>query len=308
MARANLVVSVPARNECERLPALLGALAFQTYEDAIVLLSLNNTTDQSRDVIDAVCKEYCKLNVIVDVATFEANDAHAGSARGRAMDVAVDIAAPDGLIVTTDADARPPRDWLAKNLSAISRGLDIVGGRIVIDEAEPLDSHVAAARALADRYWARVCEYEDRIDPVAWDLPPRHGDHTGASLCVTVEAYRRSGGVPVIPVGEDRALVQAIVKQGGRLAHPAEIRTRVSPRIHGRATGGMAEHMKLMTENSHRNCNVLLPSFKQWQTRARWRRNVRKRGGAALVAELEESLPPMIDDMMLNDAAFGRAL
>lgn len=304
MAQSALVVCVPACNEADRLPHLLAALAQQTLQGCPVVVALNNTTDHSRDAIAATCLAYPVLDVIVDETTFAPAMAHAGSARRRAMDCAADRAGPHGLIVTTDADTRPPPHWLASNQSALVRGLDIVGGMIVIDEAEPLQTSVAAARKLADRYWAKVRAIEDAVDPVAWDPPPRHGDHTGASLALSVAAYRRSGGVQTIPTGEDRALVAAVVRQGGRLAHPADIWTRVSPRTEGRAIGGMAEHMTRLQADCLADMEIRLPSFAQWQCRARWRRGIRDKGGAALVVELEQTLPPMVDDMVLNANAF----
>lgn len=307
MARGSLVVCVPARNEAERLPRLLQALAGQTLDHVAVLVALNNTTDRSLQAIEAARLRHPRLAIIVDQVTFAADEAHAGSARRRAMDGAAEIAGPDGFILTTDADTRPPPAWLAENAAAMAGGLDIVGGRIVIDEDEPMDAAVAAARALADRYWARVRALEDAIDPVPWDPPPRHGDHTGASLCVSVSAYRRCGGVPAIRTGEDRALVQAVIRQGGKLAHPAGIWTRVSPRAEGRADGGMADYMKHMQERCRAQAAIMLPSFVQFEGRAAWRRDIRAKGGAALVAELEDRMPPLIDDMALTEAALETA-
>ena len=301
MASAPIVVCVPARNEAQRLPILLAALAGQTERNFVTVLALNNTTDNSRDVISRTCAVHRTLKVAIDETEFSPALAHAGSARRRAMDLAADIAGSDGLILTTDADARPPSDWVAQNLAAFRSRLDVVGGKIVIDEDEPISEGVAAARHLADLYWARIRQIEDSIDPVAWDPPPRHGDHTGASLCVTVAAYRRCGGVPVIPTGEDRALVQAVLRQGGRLAHPIGVWTRVSPRVDGRARGGMADHMRRLQADSSR---VLLPSFAQWRARAEWRRNIRAKGGSALVADLEDDLSRMSDDMVLAAEIF----
>lgn len=307
MPVGRLVVCVPARNEAERLPRLLTALATQTVRTVAIVVSLNNTTDHSRDVIADVCSRHPGLDVVVDEVTFAPADAHAGSARRRVMDAAADIAGPDGLLLTTDADARPPQNWVAENITAMSRGMDIVGGRIFQDHDEPVNAPLAALCARADDYWAQVRAIEDAIDPVAWDPPPRHGDHTGASLCITTAAYRRCGGVPAIRSGEDRMLVKAVLRQGGRLAHPVEIWTRVSPRLVGRATGGMADHMRRLHEICAAAGDVMLPSFAQWRERAEWRREIRAQGGSALIAELEDDLPPMRDDFALDAFVLGPA-
>jgi cellulose synthase/poly-beta-1,6-N-acetylglucosamine synthase-like glycosyltransferase len=297
---SKLVVCVPARNEAEHLPIFLDALAQQTEQSAAIVLALNNTSDRSRDIIDTAQRRYPALNLIVDEMSFPEAEAHAGSARRRAMDLAAELAGKDGLIVTTDADARPPPHWLAANHAAMKTRLDITGGRIVIDEQAQLPGAVASAVALADRYWAQVRAIEDAIDPIAWDPPPRHGDHTGASLCITTRAYHDCGGVPAISTGEDRALVRNVVRNSGRLAHPIEVWTRVSARTAGRAFGGMAEHMQRLQAACETGQQILLPSFDQWRERALWRRELRKLGGAALVAEREDQLPPMVDTMVLD--------
>jgi hypothetical protein len=305
VAGGKIVVCVPARNEEERLPRLIDALGRQSIDDFAVVVSLNNTTDRSREVVRAAAFGFPSLDLTIDETVFAAHDAHAGSARRRAMDIAADLAGPAGYVLTTDADTRPPPDWVAANLAAMATGLDVVGGRIAVDESEPMSDAVTALALLTDRYWARVRELEDALDPVPWDPPPRHGDHTGASLCVTVSSYRGCGGLPVIPTSEDRALVHAIILRGGRLAHPASIWTRASPRTIGRAVGGMAEHMLRLEEKCGTDGHLMLPSFAQWRRRAEWRRDVRQRGGAALVAELEQSLPPMTDDTVLDEALVG---
>jgi GT2 family glycosyltransferase len=300
---SKLVVCIPARNEAERLPVLMDALAQQTEQGTPIVVALNNTSDRSWDVLDAAQRRNPALRLFVDMISFPEADAHAGSARRRAMDLAADRAGQDGLIVTTDADARPPPEWLAANRAAMQDGLDVVGGRIVIDEEASLPPALASMVALANRYWAQVRAIENAIDPVPWDPPPRHGDHTGASLCITTRAYHRCGGVPVIASGEDRGLVRNVVRNGGRLAHPSEIWTRVSARIAGRAAGGMAEHMERLQTLCEAGRGMLLPSFEQWRERALWRREIRKHGGAALVAEQEDQLPPMLDNMVLDQDA-----
>jgi GT2 family glycosyltransferase len=298
-----LIVCIPARNEAEHLPLLLDALARQTEQGAAIVLALNNTSDRSWDVIDTARRRYPALKLIVDEISFPEAEAHAGSARRRAMEFAAELAGKDGLIVTTDADARPPPQWLAANRAAMKAGCDIVGGRIVIDEQELLPKAIASAIALADRYWTHVRAIEDALDPIPWDLPPRHGDHTGASLCITSRVYNNCGGVPAIKSGEDRALVRNVVRNGGRLAHPIEVWTRVSARTAGRAVGGMAEHMQRLQTMCNTGQQILVPSFDQWRERALWRREIRELGGAALIAEREEQLPSMVDTMVLNGDA-----
>lgn len=290
-------VCVPAKDEEARLPVLLDALARQREIDRLtVVICLNNTTDRSRQRIDAISAAHAgRLDVIVDECDFPPALAHTGSARRRAMDIGVARLGGDGLLVTTDADARPPEDWIAATLIAVAAGADIVGGRLALDENEPLRDALAAARTLCDRYWHRVRVIEDATDPRAWDPAPRHGDHTGASLAITASLYAASGGIPLLASGEDRALVAAAVIAGGRLRHHPDVWTRVSARRDGRAEGGMASAMaELETRGAPR-----LPHFSHWRERAAWRREYRRRTDEPSVWRAEAALPPMPCDMEL---------
>lgn len=299
-------VCVPARNEAVRLPALLGALAAQDWPGVIpVVIAVNNTTDDSLDRIAAARSLHVdRLDIHVAVADFPGGLAHAGSARRLAMTEGLALLADlrTGMLVSTDADARPPVGWLRAIAAAWARGADLVGGKIVIDEErEPLPKGVARLRQAWDRYWADVRDVEDRIDPVAWDPAPRHGDHTGASLAIRAELYLVCGGVPLVPTGEDLALVRAAVAMGGRLAHPADVTVRVSPRTTGRAEGGMADAMRLLFQGAEDEISPMAPALRHWAARAAWRRQMRERpDGHARIVLQENLLPAMPNDMALE--------
>lgn len=304
--RAALCVCIPARNEAERLPRLLQALADQDWPRRIaVVVAINNSTDGSAEIVrqfGARCRDRLDLHVVE--ATFAPPLAHAGSARKLAMDsgMAMFEDRDDAILASTDADARPPRDWLRSIMAAVARGADLVGGRIDIDPDEPLPPEAAGLRERWDRYWSDVRAIEDAIDPVPWDPPPRHGDHVGASLAITVAAYRRAGGVPLLVTGEDRALVTAAVAAGARLVHPPDVRMFVSPRSDGRAMGGMADAMRDLISASSTGTTPMAPDFAHWRTRARWRRELRASGGAAAIAREEHRLAEMPHDMALEPA------
>ncbi|KHA64878.1 glycosyltransferase [Sphingomonas sp. Ant20] len=304
MTDARFCVCVPARDEADRLPILLDALARQDVDGPIrVSILINNTVDDS---VAAVARAQAawgeRLHLAVACHDLPPERAHAGTARRLAMEAGLARIDPDrGVLISTDADTRPPSDWISAMLRAIDAGLDIVGGRIVVDDAEPLAADMDAMQVKLDRYWACVRAIEDDIDPCRWDPAPRHGDHTGASLAILAPLYRAAGGVPAIPAGEDRALVEAAVAAGGRLGHPMSVWTRVSARTIGRATGGMADHMQALSDRVARGEPTLLPSFDQWRARAAWRRMRRDQpGGDSGVARDEPLLPPMRCDMPLG--------
>lgn len=301
----NLCVCVPARNEAARLPTLLDALAMQDWPGPIpVAIAINNSTDDSRAVVESACVRYAeRLAVHISERTFAPGLAHAGSARRLAMDTGLGLlpALHGAALVSTDADSRPPMDWLRNIASAFAQGADMVGGRIDIDGDEPLPPRVHRLRTAWDRYWAEVRAIEDAIDPLPWDAAPRHGDHTGASLAIRAELYLACGGVPAIASGEDRALVTAALAQGARLVHPAAVYTHVSPRLEGRAEGGMAIAMQTLFASAQADAAPMAPAFTHWRERAHWRKHLRAQpDGAVLIARREPLLPPMPHDMVLE--------
>lgn len=305
---APLCVCLPARNEADRLPILLGALAAQAWPGVIpVSLAINNTTDDSLCVIEAEKQRQAgRLDIRVVRAEFPPEQAHAGSARKLAMDAGLALLpqVSRAILISTDADTRPPIDWLNRIVAAFDRGADLVGGRIEVDPDEPLPTPVWRLRTAWDRYWEAVRAIEDDIDPLPWDPAPRHGDHTGASLAIRANVYRACGGVPPLPTGEDRALVTAALKTGARLAHPADVWTFVSPRQNGRAQGGMADAMRQMFASAETGLQPLAPALDQWRGRAAWRKRLRGRpDGNALIARREPLLPPMPHDMALEPPA-----
>lgn len=295
-------VCVPARNEAGCVATLIEALGMQEGVGRVrVALLVNNSDDGTAEVARSAA-EHSNGRVLLRIweKTLAPGEAHAGSARRAAMALGMEwLACDDGLLISTDADCRPPPGWIAANLAAAASGI-IIGGAILLDEREPIAPEVRAIRTALDAYWQAVREIEDAIDPLPWDPPPRHGDHTGASLALDVGLYRRAGGVPLLANGEDRALVAAAIGTGGRLVHPPSIWTRASARDLGRAAGGMAEDMRRWRSLIGSGDALSVPALRHWRDRARWRRAWRIAHGDSAVPTAEAALDPMPNDMLLE--------
>lgn len=245
------IIAVPVRDEAERLPALMEALACQTWISRTrrrlpIIFVLNNCHDESARVLKEASARLPHLALSVIDIHFSADRAHVGSARRLAMGEALKTAGPNSVVLTTDADARPARTWIDANLRAIENGADLVGGYIVGDRnEEALLGHGFLRRSTRHVHYARlVDQLSALIDPVPHDPWPRHFDHTGASLAVRGEVYQAVGGIPPLPFREDVAFVTAVCRAGYRLRHSLDVQVIVSARLEGRATGGMADCLK----------------------------------------------------------------
>ena len=240
------IAAVPACNEAAWIERCLLALGRQQNGslDRIVVL-VNNSSDATASLARAVQPALdCPVDVIEHC--FAPEQKSAGFARRFAMQCAADWVPADGVLLCTDADSQVAQDWLSNNLFHVRQGADAVAGRAIIDPVDaaaiPVSLHEDDARECA--YTALLNEIDSVIDPEPADPWPRHSEHSGASICVTTSAYRRAGGIPALPVGEDRGFFQALRRIDASIRHAMDVTVTVSGRIQGRATGGMADTIR----------------------------------------------------------------
>jgi Glycosyl transferase family 2 len=241
------VVAIPVNNERERIVDCLEAISGQTgvARDSLgILLFLNNCTDGTREIVEAWLGS---SPVAVRLVEEDSAEASAGWARRKAMDAAADwlaaTSARDGVLLTTDADSRVPADWVARNLAAIAAGADAIAGRIVFDPLELASLSPGTKRRLdlEGRYEALLAEIEARLAPQRGNPWPCHSMKSGASIGVTLAAYRAVDGMPALASDEDRAFVDLLRSRGFAVRHAPDIAVITSGRIDGRARGGAAD-------------------------------------------------------------------
>jgi cellulose synthase/poly-beta-1,6-N-acetylglucosamine synthase-like glycosyltransferase len=297
-ARLRCVVAIPVRDEEQRLPSCLRALAAQTDElgrplDAesfSVAIFANNCRDRSANLARALQREL-RLPLRVLEATLPLGTAHAGAARRAAMDVAdawlVEERAFGGVILTTDADSRVPRHWTANNLAAIDAGADAVLGRIALDEeGELLPAALHRRGRLEAAYEALLTELSALLDPLDHNPWPHHATISGASIAITREAYLEVGRLPRVPLGEDKALVAELLRRDAKIRFSPEVDVITSGRVEGRAPGGVADTLRLRSENPDAFCDAALEPFRTAVARAKWRGRLRRlRSAGALFAD-----------------------
>ena len=301
--RDALLLAIPVRNEAAHLPGCLAALAAQPEAPALTVLLLLNGCRDGTAALARRLAPGLPFRLLLREARLPNGTAHAGEARGRAMDAGAALlqlsGASEGLLLTTDADSRVQPGWLAAILAARAAGADAVAGLVRYDPAE-LDTLPEPLRqriALEEDYAALLAELEARLDPLPWDPWPRHRVQSGASLAMTLPAYRRAGGLPRLPLGEDRAMAAALEASGARLRHDPAALVHTSCRLEGRAAGGAAATLRQWIGRPDLACDPRLEAVasasRRWRLRALLRAAHQAGDAAALAAwEARLGLPP----------------
>ena len=237
-----VVACVPARNEADRLPRALEALAAsldRLGEPAGILVLVNNTRDGSADAAWDWARRGGHAVAVVE-ARLAAGIANAGHARRLALDLGHLVARPDAVLLTTDADTRVARDWASRLVGHVRAGAGAAAGMIDVEPREfaalPRSVHeVERAERALFREHARTWRLIVPDDPPALAL--RVG---GASLAVSAAAYGRVGGMPALATCEDRAMVARMIEHDEGVAFDDRALIHTSCRLDGRADGGMA--------------------------------------------------------------------
>jgi Glycosyl transferase family 2 len=283
-----VAIAIPVKDESERLAKCLAALARQKDEhgrpldpkDYRVVVFANNCSDDSAHLARALAGQL-GLHLRVIEACLPTPEAHAGNARREAMDCAESWlsrnGARTGVILTTDADSQVPPSWIANNLAAIEAGADAVLGRVDLDEEGALLPPALHRRGqLEGDYETLLTELSARLDPVDFNPWPHHATISGASLAVTREAYLRVGGLPRVPLGEDKAFVAELFRCDARIRFSPDVLVTTSGRLRGRAPGGVADTLRLRCTDLDAACDEALEPFRVAMKRAKWRGRTRR--------------------------------
>lgn len=278
--RPRIVVAIPVCNERERITACLDTLIAQIgleYGTFGIVLFLNNCTDGTGEIV----RSYVSTPWTIRVLEVDDPNASAGWARRIAMEAASEWLAEgghdDGVLLTTDADSRVRPDWVARNLAALAAGADAVAGRILLDaeDAARLPDHLHARGRLEGEYETLLTEIDARLDPQPGDPWPNHWSKSGATIAVRWSAYKHVGGMPDMPSGEDRAFIDNIRAHDFVVRHAPDIEVITSGRLEGRASGGVADTMRLRCDVPEAPCDVRLERLGHLVARALVRRRLR---------------------------------
>ncbi|MGI4832353.1 MAG: glycosyltransferase [Janthinobacterium lividum] len=250
-------VIIPAKDEAAALPATLAALAAQTTLDGQrlpagmieVIVLANNCRDRTAAAVRQAARRHPSLVVHVAELALPPEHAHVGRARRLLLDEAAcrleTTIGPTGVLLSTDADTLAASTWVAANLREIESGAEAVGGRILTQTAVAVEPcPVRRIQVYDAAYRVLLRQLEDRLDPCATDRWPCHHQHYGASLALTVRAYRRVGGMPAVPYLEDEALWQLLCAQDLPVRHSPHAQVYTSARRNGRVEVGLSWQLR----------------------------------------------------------------
>lgn len=271
--RVASVICVPMRDEAEHLPGTLDALGRAIARDkasCAVVLVANDTSDASVELAAGWAERTGIALAVFDV-TFALPIRNAAHARRLALDLGAELA-PDGALLTTDADTLVDPDWIVRTRHHLERGADLVCGAVGVDAAE--------IAGLPDK--VRVCgDAEARLFTqleTIWTAIVPDGSRPfairamGASLALPTATYRALGGLPTPGVAEDRALAERMQRQGMRIVAAHDVRVTTSCRLVARAEGGMGDALIARITEDDPLCDAALVPLDVLLARARtWR-------------------------------------
>lgn len=274
--RYDIAVAIPARDEAASIVACLDALHIAAknagQQNVSVVVFVNN----SRDATAQNAREFkCDcMTIRVVEATLDKADAHAGGARRMALDVALAELPDGGILMTTDADSQVDLNWFAANIAEIEAGADAVAG--VVTFAPDAQIPVTALRRAEWRLAQLQARLHSLLDPRPQERWPTHIWAWGASLAVTASAYRAVGGLPSVPLAEDRAFAALLDRHGFTVRRSHAPLVVTSHRRHGRAPGGLAD-MLAAYHTDVAPCDAALEPTASLVRRLAWRARLRRR-------------------------------
>ena len=149
------------------------------------------------------------------------------------------------MLLSTDADTLASSTWVAATLREIERGAEAVGGRILTQTPAAVEPCPVRRIQLRDAaYRVLLRQLEDKLDPCTADRWPCHHQQNGASLALTVRAYRQVGGLPVVPFLEDEQLWQLLLHHDLPVRHSPHVQVYTSARRSGRVEVGLSWQLR----------------------------------------------------------------
>lgn len=233
-------VVVPAHDEEARISRCIEALALQRgvpHQSFEVVLVLDGCTDRTgeRALQEAARHPGFRLHVLAGERS------GAGTSRRAGMEVACarleSLGRENGLVASTDADSVPDAHWLRHQIDLVGRGAQAIGGLIEVESAPDVPPAAAARRE--ERLRGRLAVVRSESAEAS-----EHPFFSGASIGITVAAYRRAGGLRPLLALEDQALERSLIDHAIPITRPLSVRVLTSGRTDGRARHGLSADLR----------------------------------------------------------------
>lgn len=283
-------IVIPVRNEAISLPSTLQGLKNQSFGKAFpasfnhfeIIFLVNNSDDDSAEIIRRWQKENRHLRVYIAEKNFPIENSNIGHVRRELMNEAFLRLRKNkfggGIIATTDGDTVIESKWFAATVAEIRNGADAVGGRITVHPSElrTMDEKCRAFHLRDTGYRLMAAEIEAHLDDLAHDSLPRHHQHFNGSFAVTTEAFARAGGVPKVRFLEDVAFYHSLLRVDAKFRHSPRVRVQTSARSEGRTESGLSTQINEWTVMGRNGDKYLVESAQTIERRLRARKNLRR--------------------------------
>jgi len=218
-----MYLALPVLEEYKNLEGLITSMQLQQYQNFHLVVCINhyeswrNSPEHAHAVEDnerslTFFKEYCKIpTTLIDHASlgkgWPKGKGGVGWARKKCMDTISDMANPQDIMVSIDADTYYPSNFLSEIAQVIVTNPKLVG--LAIPYFHPLseddtDIHILRYELYMRHYAMQML----RIDnPYAFSA-------LGSAMAFPVWSYRKLGGITPVKSGEDFYFMQRLVKLG----------------------------------------------------------------------------------------------
>ena len=238
------VVCMPACDEEEGVSeSIESLLACLPVHDAVVVV-VNGSRDRTALIAENILSATSHPFVLIDLQ-WQKGCGSAPEARRIALDRGAELA-PNGFLVSFDADTHPAPDLRSAYEAEFGDGADLVCGAIDFDpeEAALLPPGDPDLEYVVREYRTASREIAALIDPDPHNPWPHHGNIGGANFAIRTQTYRAIGGLPTPAFGEDRALLRLVEAHGLRVRFSERARATTSCRLTGKAPGGLADELR----------------------------------------------------------------
>ena len=238
------VFCMPACDEEERIASSLVSVMGVMQDDDVLVLVVNGSNDRTAPIATKLLSRSGHQFALFDFQ-WQADRGSAPHARRVALEIGYKLA-PNGVLVSIDADTQAELDLRRAYDAEFAGGADLVCGAIAFDpiEAAQLPPGDPRHEFVVREYRAASREIAALINPDPENPWPNHGNIGGANFAVRASAYRAIGGLPTPPFGEDRALLRIAEAQGLHIRFSDTARVTTSCRLTGKAPGGLADELR----------------------------------------------------------------